>query len=525
MAVVSLLILASCSSSKKTANYDDVYYSTQTEDVKEETTDLQTADPDYYTESENAVTDENLVDYEAGEYVSYEEEPYYSESEVIEGEDGATNVTNNYYSSGYDDYYDYSYSARISRFYSPYSGFGYYSPCYVGFHYDPWYNPYWYMPSFYFGMSWGWGGYGWGYPHYYPYYGYYPYNSYWYGYNHGYWNGYWDGYYGSNYYGYYGYNDYGTGGSYYGHRPSRSSTNNQSGGTGTNGGSSAGSRSAYAERNKPVLNGGVTRGTIGTNSDIGSRSGNVGTIKGGTPGQEVKKINTTPTGDRAKVVDGNTKTRTGQGGVTGAPVANQTRRKVADKPNNVSNTSKDAKPRYTYKKPASTTGNKSRYQPGESIKTGRTTQPTKQYQKPATYRSDNNSSGSKSGNTKNTQVYTKPKSNSNDRYSKPTRYNTQSRTKQPTRSTDKYSQPSRSNTKKYTQPSRSSNNYSKPSSSGSNRSNYSRPSSSGSRKSYTPSRSSSSNRSYSSPSRSSSSSSRSSGSRSSSGGSSRGGKR
>ena len=98
-----------------------------------------------------------MEDYEAGEYVSYE-------GETIENPDGTATVTNNYYGEGgYDDYYDYSYSARINRFYNPYAGFNYYSPCYVGFYYDPWYNPYWYRPSLYFGLSWGWGSFGWGY--------------------------------------------------------------------------------------------------------------------------------------------------------------------------------------------------------------------------------------------------------------------------------------------------------------------------------------------------------------------------
>lgn len=162
--IVSVLILAGCSSTKNTADYDDVYYSTRAE--KQQTKqqnqkEMSTTDPDYYTESEDVSTDYYIEDYEAGEYATYEQEPYYSEDETVETPEGTNYITNNYYGSGYDDY---SYASRINRFYSPYSGFGYYSPCYAGFYYSPWYyDPYWYMPSFYFGMSWGWGRYGWAY--------------------------------------------------------------------------------------------------------------------------------------------------------------------------------------------------------------------------------------------------------------------------------------------------------------------------------------------------------------------------
>ncbi|MFM7217163.1 MAG: hypothetical protein ACKO1U_03995, partial [Bacteroidota bacterium] len=132
---------------------------------------------------------------------------------------------NNYYYNQ-DDYYDYAYSARLRRFYSPYYGYSYYDPIYTNsywydyspvnwgvsiysgyswwapssFYYSPfvyspgisiginvgwgvpcysnWYTPYWNRP-------WGWGGW------------YSPigYNGYWAGYNQGYWAGYNHGYY------------------------------------------------------------------------------------------------------------------------------------------------------------------------------------------------------------------------------------------------------------------------------------------------------------------------------------------
>lgn len=203
--VLSILILAGCSTTKSTSDYDDIYATSSNKETTQP--EEQTAEPDYFVQNEEVADDYVSEDYAAGDYVAYEEEPVYSETS--EDPNGNTYITNNYYGSSA---YDYSYAARINRFYSPYAGFGYYSPYYVGFYYDPWYNPYWYSPSFYFGLSWGWGSIGWGY----PYYSYYPYNNYWYGYNNGYWNGYYDGYYGSGYYPDYGYNGY------YGHRSNRS---------------------------------------------------------------------------------------------------------------------------------------------------------------------------------------------------------------------------------------------------------------------------------------------------------------
>ncbi|HOV11315.1 MAG TPA: hypothetical protein PLL90_06095, partial [Bacteroidales bacterium] len=50
--------------------------------------------------------------YDVDNYTS--QDPNYSNSETYYGDDGNTYVTNNYY---YDDYYDYSYSSRIRRFY------------------------------------------------------------------------------------------------------------------------------------------------------------------------------------------------------------------------------------------------------------------------------------------------------------------------------------------------------------------------------------------------------------------------
>ncbi|MCB2219898.1 MAG: hypothetical protein KQI35_05835 [Bacteroidetes bacterium] len=475
--VLSILILAGCSSTKKAADYDDVYASTK----KDKNTGEQTADPDYYVQNENATADYSVEDYEAGDYVSYEEEPVYSETETVENPDGSTYITNNYYGSSPYDYYDYSYAARINRFYSPYAGFGYYSPYYTGFYYDPWYNPYWYSPSLYFGFSWGWGSIGWGYP-YYSYYPYYPYNSYWYGYNNGYWNGYWNGYYnGGGYYNdYYGYNGY------YGHRSSRS------------GGSSTPVAANSRSRSITPVNRASTYLTMQRNNDNNGIS---------AKSKENGRSN-------ALVVDPST--RSEQTAQTRNAAGTMTKPQ-----NDVSKrTQTTSASRYTYKKPAESGKTRTEYRPGETIntrskQTSSRTQPSQRYAKPSGTTTERSLGNTQQSRSSNTQVYSRPKSNYNNSYSKPSTYTNRKNVQPSNNNSQRYSQPARSNTntRSYSQPSRS------------NTRSYSTPSRSSNSRSYsTPSRSSSSRSSYSAPSRSSSSGSSSGGgSRSSS--SSRGGRR
>jgi len=161
----------------------------------------------------------------------------------------------------YDDYNDYSYSARVKRFHDPNSNAPYFDDAYTNpSNYDstlsggtssPDVNVYvgagigscW-GPSFSFGLGWGYDpwywNYGWGYP-YYPgwywnwnyYWWYYPYPyPYWSPYSYGYWNGYWNGYW-DGYYGYpFGWNswEYPYANTYYGRRRPITSP----GGTGVN---------------------------------------------------------------------------------------------------------------------------------------------------------------------------------------------------------------------------------------------------------------------------------------------------
>ncbi|MCC6690702.1 MAG: hypothetical protein IT235_04145, partial [Bacteroidia bacterium] len=146
---------------------------------------------------------------------------------------GNTYITNNY---NYDDYYGYSYSARLRRFHRPIYSFGYYDPFYTNTY---WYsnNPYQYGMSIYMGYNW-WGpsyysysympysywGLGFGYGGAYMGFGYRPWGFYnpWYagGYGFGYGNymsGYYNGFYNGLSYGNYYYNSYDPN-SYYGSR-------------------------------------------------------------------------------------------------------------------------------------------------------------------------------------------------------------------------------------------------------------------------------------------------------------------
>jgi len=250
--------------------YDDAYYSSKSAAVDPASTNA--VRDDYQTADQNAAKNQTKVverhiyqepasqyDYvepeerslatdmrQYQEYTSLPErdpqQPVYETQEEYVDEDGQSVVTNNYYyeTDDFEDdsYYDYSYSARINRFYRPYNGFNYYAPCYTDLYYYT-YDPYYWGTSIYvgtgwgypyygggwsIGFGWGWGsiGFGWGYPSYgwgYPYYGgYYGYNSYWNGYNHG-WN---DGYYWGSGGGNYARN------SYYGPRTRHGNTNGAS---------------------------------------------------------------------------------------------------------------------------------------------------------------------------------------------------------------------------------------------------------------------------------------------------------
>jgi hypothetical protein len=524
LAALSILILAGCTSTKSTTDYDDVYATSKKGSEKAtKNPEIQTTSPDYYKESSDNSSEYFVEDYEAGENVTYNDEPYLTTTETVTTPEGTNYITNNYY-EGYapDDYNDYSYASQIDRFYGSNMGYSYYAPCYTGYYYNPWYwDSYWYMPSFYFGF--GWGGMYWGYP-YYPYY--YPYNDYWYGYN----QGYWDGYYG------YGYNDYS--GYYYGHRENR-------GGSGNSGSQVSKDNSSaiqnvtqpnYFERTTPQLAENFTSGRNSNNTNEGGGRNSTNAINNQNAIIAIPQSNNPTTGRNSdQNISGSSQEPIGRsstnttGGTGIIPGEKNNSQNVTQDQSRVANSSS----RYTYKKPAvNSNDTKGGYKPGQSIEVNNNSRPAQKYNKPANGSSSgenvgNSQQGSTTGN-RNTQTYTRPQSNYNNSYSKPAQNNSNiERNSQPERSSSgSYSQPSRSSSN--SQPSRSSNSYSQPSRSSSSKS-YSSPSNTGGSRSYsTPSRSSSSG-SYSAPSRSSSgsgSSSRSSsGSGSSSGGSSRGGRK
>jgi len=216
-----LLIAGSCTSTQYASNeYDDLYYSPSDKAVvrvqpyaDERIAEQSLSVNDYY---DNIYAVDTLVSEQFNDAVQYTDQ-----------------IIINNYGGGYD-YYDYSYSGRINRFYGNY------------------FNPYWRDP-FYFSYGYGYPysgmsfGFGFGYP-YFSYgfnYGYpfYPYYNPWYGYG-GYHGGYYGGYYSPYYYGGY-YSDYGHNNVSYGRRE-RSSTMSSRANSGLSGGSAYSRRDASA---------------------------------------------------------------------------------------------------------------------------------------------------------------------------------------------------------------------------------------------------------------------------------------
>ena len=233
---VSVLFLSACKSTYQTRSmYDDVYYSKKdaavattstTPDTKTTSTENPSTEKN---NTENSVVANNVNEQNSNgiEAQASAEDNYssnnssndrisHSTTETTYDKDGnPTEVTNNFY---YDDYYDYAYAARLSRFYDPYNSFGYYDDYYTNYYmytHNPWDwglsiycgSPWWYPSYYYFDPF---------YTGYYSYWGFGHSNWGWYGYNNAYWNGYNNGYYASNN-GYY-YNSYDHNSNYYGPR-------------------------------------------------------------------------------------------------------------------------------------------------------------------------------------------------------------------------------------------------------------------------------------------------------------------
>ncbi len=233
----TFLLAASCSSTKSTSKIpDDVYYSSRDHQTEPQPASAVTTPSasDYSRDNSNYNPDPNS---NYGQNSSDNSGQSSSSTQQYSDDKGNTYVTNNYYND--DDYYDYQYSARLKRYYSPAIGYSYYDQFYTNsYWYD--YNPYNYGVSIYLGYNWWAPSYCYTNPfwyapvyshhHHYGYYdswnspyGYYGYNNYWNGYNHGYNDGYWNGYYASNYNNPYYYNSYDGNVNYYGPRGSISS--------------------------------------------------------------------------------------------------------------------------------------------------------------------------------------------------------------------------------------------------------------------------------------------------------------
>jgi len=198
MKSIALLLTSFLTALTLSAQTDDVYYSPKYDGDQAEVQD-NTPEPKQDARKYDYDEDETYSDY-------YEDE--YSETEKKTDGSGNTYITNNYYG----DYYgsDYEYTTRLRRFYRPYIGFSYFSPCYVGFYYDPFYYDPWWGWSVSVSWMWGYPNYYWYYdpwysPYYHPWWSHWGYghHGYWHGYYHGYWDGYYDGYYGYPYGDYY----------------------------------------------------------------------------------------------------------------------------------------------------------------------------------------------------------------------------------------------------------------------------------------------------------------------------------
>ncbi len=346
--VASLILVAtSCSSTYHAGSStpDDVYYSTkdanqnQPAQAKTQPPVQQTPEapaPSTYSTDNSNYQQDNQGNQQQNtsndnNQTSSQQTPDYSNSSQSRDANGNTYVTNNYYN---DDYYDYAYSAKLKRFYTPAYGYGYYDPFYTNLYwYD--YNPVswgvsiylgynWWPPSYYYNEPFCYGGFHHSYdPWYSPYYG----GVYWNGYNNGYYQG---GYGNSNpYY----YNSYDATSHYYG---PRGSINNNGGRTssgsksaivsgGGRGGRMSGERTLGEKYSEALLDGRIKNTTRATDnrgkvSDGRENNGRVPATR--TEKESINGVNpssnpvpgtrtnpVTPRSEGSRPVDGNTPVR------------------------------------------------------------------------------------------------------------------------------------------------------------------------------------------------------------------------
>ncbi len=203
--MLAALMIAGCSSSKRTA-YDDTYYSPYNSHSSQVRGNGGTITPStgtssydyqaYYTDSKNYVPNT---------------EPVYQTTETVTDTNGVVYTTT-------ETYYDADYAARIKRFGSGASstldyyddyytggntyvyigdswnwgfypfGFSFYYSPYYGY-YNPWYyDYYWYRPYYWYGPHWAWYDHYWYHPHHHHHHhhDYYGHGGHGHGYGHGY---------------------------------------------------------------------------------------------------------------------------------------------------------------------------------------------------------------------------------------------------------------------------------------------------------------------------------------------------
>src|SRR5690606_29898695 len=132
IALISLLTLGACSTSRQVAFRDDVYNNNA------HAREVNYQSPDYYYD-------------EGTQEEQYADDGYYAEDYSDEG----------YYDDYYaDEYNDREYANRINRFYYNSPGMSYYDPWFDPWYgYSPWYG-YGYGSGFGLGFGWGMGGWG-----------------------------------------------------------------------------------------------------------------------------------------------------------------------------------------------------------------------------------------------------------------------------------------------------------------------------------------------------------------------------
>jgi hypothetical protein len=138
LSISSMILVAGCSSTKSTTSLpDDVYYAEGDKSGEPQPASAVTpANPDDYSNNNSNYNPDQATNYDQSNTGNSSQS---SSNEQYTDEKGNTYITNNYYNE--DDYYDYQYSARLKRFYSPAIGYGYYDPFYTNsYWYD--YNPY-----------------------------------------------------------------------------------------------------------------------------------------------------------------------------------------------------------------------------------------------------------------------------------------------------------------------------------------------------------------------------------------------